>query len=463
MGVIQNQNQIGLCKRALSFIVGFFCFCIVFSTSYAESIDTKSPISTELGSRIATQMVYDNPDDHALNLRYALQQIKMGEMLNAGAALERMLYSNPDWHSARLLYSAVLYRLDDQKAALRELNLLEGKNLNLHQIETLGRYKTEFAQAPKIMSQNGTNSNYSNAFSRGFNPRDLVQLNLMLGVRADDNAGNALVDAGLALSDRGDVSAVMEAGLSLTKPLNAAQSSNFQAGLRVQSRRHETFSDADFDVVDLRAGFTTKPKKNSASVFIDARRINISGEKYLEQIGPRATLSTRLNETTRATVSVAAYAQDYDPVLTANLEDQRDGVKTSFQAGILKKISERNKISASIGFEKKNAKLNAFAYEGGVVNASFEHVFDNKTYLKTEGRFRKLKFKGSLTAQIDNRKDNRFYLRQAIGAPLDTLIKSDAVKMASVEFGVNYINRDSNITRNEYKNIGVDFRVKVRL
>lgn len=459
MGVFLDNQKAKLRRYTSLFLICFISIISMNSIAFASSVDKSDQVSTALGAHVSTQKVYDNPDDHDLNLRYALQQMKLGEMLNAGAALERMLYANPDWHSARLLYAGVLYRLDDQKAALRELSLLEGKNLNLHQIETLGRYKTEFAQAPEKVFQSGTGVH----FSRGFNPRDLVQLNIMLGARADDNAGNALVDAGFGLSDRGDVSVVAEADLSVTKPINAQESTTFQAGIRVQSRRHETFSDANFDVVDLRAGFTTKPNKSRASVHIDARRINISGEKYLEQVGPRATLSSRLNDTTRITFSAAAYAQDYQPVLTARLEDERDGVKVSFQAGILKKISDRNKISASIGYEKKSADLSAFAYTGNVINASFQHTFDNESYLRSEARYRNLDFKGSLDSRFDSREDDRIYLRQAIGTPLKLFMKSDEIKTASVELGVNYISRNSNIERNDYENIGVDLRVKVKL
>lgn len=95
---------------------------------------------------ISAQDVYENPDDHELNLEYAKQEIRRGEMLNAASALERMLYANPNWHSSRLLYAAVLYRLDDSKAALRELSLLKGRELNDHQKEIYQRYLTEFEQ-----------------------------------------------------------------------------------------------------------------------------------------------------------------------------------------------------------------------------------------------------------------------------------------------------------------------------
>ena len=125
----------GACKL---FTITMLCFCAaVFSpVAQAQVVETRTFISA--------QDVYENPDDHELNLEYAKQEIRRGEMLNAASALERMLYANPNWHSSRLLYAALLYRLDDSKAALRKLPPLKGRELNDHQKETYQRYLTEF-------------------------------------------------------------------------------------------------------------------------------------------------------------------------------------------------------------------------------------------------------------------------------------------------------------------------------
>ena len=169
------------------FIAVLSCCLALISLTAATAYGQES----ESYGFISSQDVYDNPDDHQLNLEYAKQEIQRGEMLNAASALERMLYGNPDWHSARLLYAAVLYRLDDVKAANRELSLLEGRNLNPQQIETLERYETQFETPLPPRSTTLGNTAYA--------PHDTIKGSLDIGLRGDDNAGNALTDEGFCL------------------------------------------------------------------------------------------------------------------------------------------------------------------------------------------------------------------------------------------------------------------------
>jgi len=167
-------------------------------------------ISSTVQAQITELDVYNAPDDHELNLAYAKQQIIKGEMLDAGSALERMLFANPNWHSARLLYAAVLYRLDDQKAALRELSLLEGKDLNDEQSEKLESYKTAFQIPPEPVQaaiSSEVNGNFDN--SAPLTSGDYIQAHVSLQGRADSNAGNALTDANFGFDDEGDVSIVL--------------------------------------------------------------------------------------------------------------------------------------------------------------------------------------------------------------------------------------------------------------
>lgn len=446
--------------RCLFRILGLFgltiCVMCYSATALAQS--------SQWGAPISEQQVYENPDDHDLNLRYAKQQIQRGEMLNAGAALERMLYANPNWHSARLLYAAVLYRLDDQKAALRELSLLEGKELNMDQQETHTRYEKAFSIPPKPVfgrsvsgSSSASSANYSNNYAP--NTSDPVSARVSLALRADDNAGNALTDEGFGFGNRGDVSAVLQGRIQATTPISSDGSVTFRAGLSGQMRRHETFSQADYDVIDARAGISAKRGSGRMSFDIDARRINVSGEKYLEQIGPRVTFSQPVSETVRATVSVSAYSQNYDPLSFAAGEDARDGVKTSFQVGILKKIKDSQRVTLAAGFETKSADLNAFAYKGPVAAFGFEHKFPNQVYLKTQLRARKLNYSGSLVSIISKRRDTRLSARQAIGTSLDQLIGVDGLDNIGVEFGINYNYRNSNIQTNDFDNLGADIRL----
>jgi len=453
MGVITKkryQNGVYSFLRQMSFAI-----ILAFSFLGAPALAQQSGYITE-------QDVYQNPDDHDLGLEYAKQQIKRGEMLDAGAALERMLYSQANWHSARLLYSAVLYRLDDQKAALRELELLEGKELNADQAATLERYKTAFQIPPRpsLMARTVAQPVGPKKFlSYAADPTDIIKGSLTLAVRADNNAGNALTDESFGFDNQGDVSAVVDAQIRFRKPISNGGDVTLHGDARALIRRHETFSRADYGVYDLGLGISKKINDSRMGADFDVRQVNVGNEKYLVQAGPRLSVSSRVSEKTRVTASLSAYAQNYDPLSFATLEDERDGVKTSLQVGVLKKIKDSQRLNFVVGYDTKSAEIGAFAYDGPIVGVGFENRLSNDYVFKTNARLRQLNFKNSLDPSVDNRNDTRLAARASLGLPVSNIIPTLSNEDAYIEFGINYNNRDSNIQTNDFENLGGDIRV----
>ena len=436
--------------------IGFSIFIAVLAWCLAALSFTSTAYAQTNGSNrfISSQEVYENPDDHQLNLDYAKQEIQRGEMLNAASALERMLYGNPDWHSARLLYAAVLYRLDDPKAAMRELSLLKGRNLDEQQILTLERYQTQFQTPLPPLSTSFAKNTYA--------PHDAVKASIDIGLRGDDNAGNALTDEGFGFDDQGDLSLQVQGRLAFSTEITET---NRVAGYAVaggQIRRHQEFSQADYDVIDLQAGIRAKPgKRGSISLGIDARQVNISSEKYLQQIGPRLSFNQSIGKNTKASVSLSAYYQDYDVLSIAPLENERDGYRTRFQVGLQKHFKPTQKLTAVLGYDTKTADIGAFAYRGPQASLGFENRFKNGIYSKSQIQIRRLDYNDSFSAEVDEREDTRVAIRQAIGLPLKSLAGSSTYKTAAVEFGVNYNERGSNIDSNDYDNLGVDVKLKL--
>jgi len=451
--VLEKINQLGrhgLIKLVCVSIFSFLAF-------------TSSPSWAQTAGYITAQDVYENPDDHDLSLEYAKQQIKRGEMLDAGAALERMLYSHPNWHSARLLYSAVLYRLDDQKAALRELSLLEGKELNEDQTATHERYKKAFQIPPRpslIASVSTKPVGPKSFLSYASDPTDKVKASLTLAGRADNNAGNALTDESFGFDNRGDVSAVVDTQIRFRQPLSDSGDVMLHADARALVRRHETFSRADYGVYDAGVGLSKTIDTSRIGVDVDVRRVNISQEKYLEQIGPRFSVSSPISDKTRLTASFSAYVQDYDALSFASLEDERDGTKTSLQIGILKKIQDSKRINFVVGHDTKSAEIKAFAYEGPIIGVGYESRLKHDFVFKASARVRQLNFNGSLDARVDNRKDTRLAARTSLGFPVKSLFKNNN-QDTYLELGLNYNNRNSNVQTNDFENFGGDIRLTV--
>ena len=62
------------------------------------------------GPPVTYQQVLADPDNIDLNIRYALTQIRDGNVRGAGATLERILLIRPDLASVRVLFAIVLFR-----------------------------------------------------------------------------------------------------------------------------------------------------------------------------------------------------------------------------------------------------------------------------------------------------------------------------------------------------------------
>lgn len=98
-------------------------------------------------NKISFEQIYAAPDDVALNLQYARQAVKAGDLLAAAGALERLLLTTPDADSARFFYAQVLYRMDDKQAAAREFDQLDSRALSPAHIKALAAYRKALAKA----------------------------------------------------------------------------------------------------------------------------------------------------------------------------------------------------------------------------------------------------------------------------------------------------------------------------
>jgi len=71
---------------------------------------------------VTFEQVLRSPDDVELNERFALRQIREGDLRGAATTLERVLLVDPTRYRTRLLFGVVLVRLDDAADAARELD-----------------------------------------------------------------------------------------------------------------------------------------------------------------------------------------------------------------------------------------------------------------------------------------------------------------------------------------------------
>jgi len=443
----KSMIQKSLCLRANSLLIsGAFLVIASASSTIATAADQTDRYA---GPKITFEQIYANPDDQQLNLSYARQQADKGDLISAASALERLLFAQPNWDSARLFYALVLFKLDDRKAAMSELNLLEGRPLTVGQRKQVDAYKGNF---------NGTSKSVEASPLSG---------KLAVGLRADDNAGNALSDSVIAVANQGDMSFFAQGMLNLSVPVTKSGHINFHAGVNGQTRRHDTFSLADYDAIGGNLGLSAETGDWVWRLGLDAVQVSVSGDKYLTQVGPSLKLTKFLSEDTSLTLSATGYYQDYDNLSFTVNGQLRSGQKYTLMAAIQSRLNENQTIGGSIAYEDKNAAIASLAYNGFRARANFFNGFENGIYIKGDASYRILTYDGINLFPLSSvvRKDDHLAGRFSLGASLSTIGRgmgmtpNAGMDRIFLEGGVNYINRDSNITTFKYENIGAELKL----
>jgi hypothetical protein len=403
------------------------------------------------GTQITFEQIFEHPDDQALNLRYARQQAKEGDLISAAAALERMLYTQPNWDAARLFYAMVLYRLDDQRAAIRELDLLEDRPLSAAQRTQLDTYRNNFSNSED------EEASHSTEFSGRF----------ALGIRYDDNAGNALSDTFLPTTNLDDISVFAQLALRFSAPLSSDGNTRFRLGFDGQSRRHETFSRVDYDSFGGHVGLSGTFEDFAWFSNLDVRQVNISGDKYLTEIGPRMTVRKSVAEQTYIYLSGTFYDQNYHEIANSFGQKSRSGDKWTLGAGFRHVVSPKMLVGAEIVYEDKEATNPNFGYTGWRLNGDFRASYKNGTYLVGYASYRNLNYGSGLFGGLTppQRDDDHLYGRLALGVSLAKLASmsggenSKLWESMHLEGAVNYRNRDSSIAAFDYDNFGAELKL----
>ena len=413
---------------------------LAFSTAQAGSIEYNGP-------KITFEQIYDNPDDNDLKLNYARQQAAAGDLLSAVGALEGMLYSQPNWDSARLFYAVVLYELDDRVAALRELDILDGRPLSSADQKIAARYRQAIADPrPGGTTFSGT---------------------LEVGLRVDDNAGNAFADSIIDFADESDVAAIANGSAQVSVPLTQVGRLRFNLGVRGQTRNYFNFTESDFGLLGADLGFSGEAIGLFWGADLKFDNIFIGNEKYLTQHGVKISAGKMITDNTRLTVSGAVYDQDFESISFSLAERFRSGNNTLITASILTQPSEDLSYGASIGYEDKNATQNALAYTGYSVGGHVFKGFDNGVYLKGAVRYRDLNYGATnlFGGTSMDRDDDQLTGRVGVGAGINKIggwlgmDPNPAFSRVFIETGVDYTDYNSTLSLFEYENIGADLKL----
>ena len=393
--------------------------------------------------------VLANPDDPAINLKFAQDEAAAGRLLSAAAALERLLIVNPDWHAVRLFYAAVLYRLDDRQSARREIALLRTKTLSPDQRIEVERYSRLLDRRAGALRASGQ---------------------LSLGIAYDNNAQGALsssLDVGLGRYRPDDgLSLVALAQLDLARPFGSGGVGAY-ASFGALSKSDVSGPEQAYQRGDLALGISAGGTRGTGRIGGVVHYVRLFGDRYLTEYGGRAEISRRAGTRTSIGATTEVVQQDYAASsldVLAPVADPRTGRRIEGALSVTHRLDARHSLSAQIGYEDKQANYKPFGYAGPYVFAAYGAQLGRGSYFSLAGTARRQKYDGvdPIFSAIE-RRDLRSFARAALGAPLSAFttrgVTGDFRERLRLEGAVSYSRQDTREPYVDFDSVGAELRL----
>ena len=391
------------------------------------------------------------PDDESLNLSYAREQARLGNLSLAASALERILISAPNRHSVRLFHAVVLYRLGDLQGARDELRRLEAVELTALQRAEANSYarRIELGQARRSFSGS-----------------------LSAGVAYENDAAGAYFTAfelvGAPPPEEGvssEVSLVLEgrADIGTSQVWEV-----YGTGLLYD---HSAVSGAaiDFQRAGLEVGLARTTRLSRSRIAGLVRHVRLMGEPQLTEAGVGGDSRWRVTNATTLSLRAEAVSQDYDEpgidALSGLLGGDRDGERYSAGVGVNHRFTSRTTVDASLGYEVKSAGYGPFGYAGPRLGLSIDQRLDTGVYVFANASARWIEYDEADTVFLGGatRDDVRTHARIALGAPLSAFstrgATGDIRENVTLEGAVNYSRRGSSPPLADFDGWGAELRL----
>ena len=400
---------------------------------------------------ITFQDVLAAPDDPEINIAFARQEIAAGRLEQAASALERMLLNQPDWDAARLMYGIVLYRLDDLLGAVRELEKLAERDLPPVQEADRVRYLRLARAGEQPLTISGS---------------------VALGARHDSNpnlvSANPSARAGRPLANReDDVALTAGSTLRAEYDLGTGRGDYLFATLGGQLRDYFEFDSPNLATLGATAG---------ANLFLGDGQLSVFGiygtgfqdyDEFREASGAGANYAFELTgrrTRTRFTLGGAAVHENYDATGFSGIDDDRDGWLATGSLGVAHYVTDRHRLSLGGSYDRKNAENKGFSYDRYTISAGYLALLGSGVYLDTTVSYADLDYDAPNGFQTfaRAREDETWRVRAALGSPLETIFGLADIELPRaigtlvLQGGVTYTDRNSNVARYDFENVGAD-------
>lgn len=384
--------------------------------------------------------VLANPDDVDLNYRFALGQIRRGELRGASATLERVLMVAPNRPSVRLLRALVLYRLDNLADAKRELETLKSLPLAPDLRSTAEAYEKQIDKRSKKTKFAGR---------------------LGLGFEYDTNrnaapaTGKALfLDTPLQLSEkalrRSDEALVTMAALEARRILPGAAGHEAFGGYNYYRQDQNGVDSLDLQAHSARAGALLRLGGYRLTPFGGFDNVSLARQTFLVSPSVGFNLTRKLASRLEGTLDGVYQYQDFRRTREVGVADDRNGPEWDLAFGANYDVRSDLRVNGTFGVVEKLAAQEYYAFRRYTLGVTPTMLLRRGAFLLAGVQAYYDRYaKPDTVISSKSRKDDIYRFRAVLGAPLalSGMLK-DFVGTASCE----YYHAESSLPNYSYDN-----------
>lgn len=396
------------------------------------------------GDEVTFEQILKAPDDIPLNEKYALTQIRHGDIRGAATTLERILLVDPTRYRTRLLYGVVLVRLDDAPDALKELDaVLATPGLPLQVRDEAADYRRR-------------------ALSR---QRDThYDARLTLGVGYDDNRnaapdGDVRLAAGLPFTlDRtsrrkDDANLQFIGSLGATHDFGGSRGNSVFARFTYYRAEQKVYDLLNLQVYSPKVGATFRTRWAEVTPTLSFDHVTLSQSTYLRSRNAGLRASHRWNRSCESWFEFVHSYQDFVNTPRVSNADDRTGDQLDWTVGSAWTADPRNRLSLTLLHRRKYAKSVApAAYRRESIGGEWLHLLGRGRFLVLgmTGQFDRYEVPDITVYRSIVRHDDAVIGQVLYGQPLDLLWSP--LRNLTGSIGYEYFMEHSNLINYDYSN-----------
>ncbi len=382
-----------------------------------EEIDRAAEDALDLntfgdGPAVTYQQVLADPDNIDLNFRYALTQIREGNVRGAGATLERILLIRPDLATVRVLFAIVLFRLDNLDEAERELLAVRELDMPDDLRAQIDRYLEQIQNRRKV-TKFVFAVNLSGQYDWNRNASPKSETRLAFGLPTRTSGTSARID---------DLSINGLAQLSFEHDLGAQKRHMMVGGVVYYQGEQIQQDDLDLQAISADFGFELDFAPDTFTPRILYENVLLSREKYLVAKGASLDWNRDVSNTFGVFGKAQAKYQYYNNITGNTTATQRSGRSYQFELGFSQVLDTTQRLRASFTRGRTIASRAFNSFDRDQLAATHTWLFEDGDFLLTSLTIGHDRYdRNDPSVATDTRSDKFGRLRLTYGIPVSAI------------------------------------------